>query len=522
MNFQISTPRASFSSRYILPVVILSLIGATIILIATLRYGAGISNDSVSYIATARHIADGTGVISFDNNPLVEWPPLYPAILGAFDFAFGMDPLSSAPIINTVLFGLIIFLSGVLFFKSLNSATLAFLGTASLLVSVPLTYVSMQAWSEPLFIILVVLYLISTKSYLEKADKTSLILLSLSVALACLTRYIGVILILTGFVSIMFFRHGNVKAKIRHLVFFTIVSSLPIGIWVFRNFSISGTLFGGRHSSIITFSQNISDTFATILGWYLPGGIAASPACLIMMSAVTVIFLSAFLYTVFVKEKKVPTLQTHPFLRILFLLIAVYVSFLVISSTMTATDSIGNRLLSPIVVPVYLLGLIFMEKLFEPLRPLFSRKLAILLLATGVIVFFAIPFNGITGKITNHLNQGYVYSNTTWGNSETIRYLLMHQSLASGGVVYSNQPEALYILTNFGVRLSPRKNYFNSTQATNDLSTFIASLQPNGNYLVWFNGSLNYLYTPEELKSFVVLEQKAKLRDGIIYFVSKK
>jgi hypothetical protein len=83
--------------KYRLPLAMLGLIAAGISLLATYRYGAGLSHDSVEYVAAARHIAHGAGAVTFDGSPLVAWPRLYPALLATIDWAFAIDPLSSAP-----------------------------------------------------------------------------------------------------------------------------------------------------------------------------------------------------------------------------------------------------------------------------------------------------------------------------------------------------------------------------------------------------------------------------------------
>jgi hypothetical protein len=262
------------SVKYKLLFALLGLAGTGIIFFATSHYGAGISPDSIGYIATARHIADGIGFISYNNAPLVVQPPLYPAILGVIDFVFGVDPLLSANIVSAIFFGLALYLSGLLFFKHLTSSPLfALIGTVSLLVSIPLIAVSLMAWSEPPFIFFVVLYLIFISMYSEKKNVKSLLFLSLSVALACLTRYIGVVLILTGIISILLIRQDNIKKNFLHAFIFAFISALPIGIWAGRNYFLSGTLFGTRSPSLHTLSFNVRQTFLTIFFWYLPNRI---------------------------------------------------------------------------------------------------------------------------------------------------------------------------------------------------------------------------------------------------------
>lgn len=156
---------------------------AAFVFLSTSRYGAGLSPDSVGYIGTARNLTIGAGFNSYDGAPVVVWPPLYPALLALVSGIFKGDPLFLANVLNALIFGLIVYVGGVLTFKHLSTfPALAFVGTLAILVSIPLFQVSVMAWSEPLFILLLLLSLLLANSYLYKNDIISLILLSLSVA----------------------------------------------------------------------------------------------------------------------------------------------------------------------------------------------------------------------------------------------------------------------------------------------------------------------------------------------------
>ncbi len=251
---------------------ILSCVGVLVILAGTSTYGAGISPDSVGYIATARSMAAGDGAVSYDGAPMVLWPPLYPAFLAGIHYVSGVDPLSSAPIVNAVLFGVIIYLSYLLFLRhSESSRAFPLVGAASVLVSFPLVHVSLSAWSEPLFIVLVLVYLVTSEFYLARGTARLLLVVSLSAALACLTRYIGVVLIPTGLVTILAFRRDALGVKVRHLALFACVSAAPVGIWVMRNYYLSGTPLGPREPSGLSLFQNLVFTVHGVVSWFVPG-----------------------------------------------------------------------------------------------------------------------------------------------------------------------------------------------------------------------------------------------------------
>lgn len=512
---------AVLSTRFRLLLVILGLLGAGIILFSTNRYGAGLSPDSVGYIATARSIAHGAGVVNFDGAPLVLQPPLYPAILAAFESLLRIDPLLSVRFVNACLFGLIIYFSGLLLFKHLpSSVPIVFMGTVFILAAFPLIQVSLMAWTEPLFVFFILQFLIYIESYRVKKDTTSLLLLSFTVALASLTRYVGVILIPTAIISMLFFRRDKQKINFRHLVLFSFISGLPVFLWMVRNYLFSGTLMGPRAPSSISLDQNLIFVYKTYLSWYVTKKTTDHRTILMLMTIVIGILAVVGFTRSWVKERIV-CLRILPVL----LLIVIYVTFLVISSTTTAYDSISNRLLIPVFVPSTLLLLIFLDHLSKPLARYFSPRLMNLILSTCIFVLLIYPAGESISLISNVIDQGLGYNNKSWKNHETIQHLLHHPIPKSTcGTYYSNAPDALYILVNLTAKMSPAKTEYNSPKIANKISEINGSWpKENRSCLVWFDpNTRKYLFNLEELQYAANLEQVVRLQDGSLYTVSRK
>lgn len=513
--------RIILSVRYRLPLAILSVIGTITILLSTRHYGAGLSPDSVGYIATARHIATGIGPINYNGTPLLAQPPLYPALLATIDYVLGIDPLSSAPIVNAALYGFIIYLSGLLFLKHFKSFAFAFLGTASVLVAIPLIRVSLMAWSEPLFIFFLLLYLILSESHVMKADTTSLLLLSLTVALLCLTRYIGVIFILTGVVSILLFRRNSLSVTFRHLFLFVFISVLPIGMWIIRNYFLSGTLFGPRAPSNHSLFQNLAFTFNTVLSWYIPRRISAHRPILMLLSS-TIGFLAGLSARGNWSKIRTALLDISPFL----LVIIAYVGFLVVSSTTTAYDPIDNRLLSPVFVPITLLLLFIASKIPISLtaQPLYQKRANVLAVAI-IAVWLVYPARITMSLILHTVHHGLGFSSEFWRKSQTIEYLLQNRTVESKcGVIYTNAPEALYILADLTAKMSPLRTMYNSPEIVNDISSLRGSWPEESNsYLVWFDKiDRQHLFTVDELQTIANLQQIVRFEDGAVYYAARK
>ena len=159
--------------RNLFKLIVLGLLGFTgagIILLITSRYGAGLTPDSAAYISAARNLAEGNGFLTYNGLHLVVQPPLYSIILAVIKKITLVDPQTSAGYLNAFLFGLIIYLSGLLLLRYLKSFVLILLGTVSVLISYALVQASLMALSELLFIFLVLLFLYSFGTYQAKRD----------------------------------------------------------------------------------------------------------------------------------------------------------------------------------------------------------------------------------------------------------------------------------------------------------------------------------------------------------------
>lgn len=506
------------SMKYNLLLVLISLTGACTVLFATSHYGAGISPDSIGYIATARNLADGIGFVTYDDTPLLVQPPLYPAVLGVVDFVSGVDPLTSAAFVSAIFFGLALYFSGMLFFRVLFPL-FAFFGLASLLVSIPLTRVALMAWSEPPFVFFVALYLFAISTYFNKSNGTHLSILALSVALACLTRYIGVVLVVMGVVGILMTKHRNLYTKLLHSALFAFLSTLPISVWIGRNYLLSNTLSGPRTPSVSSLFDNIVYTFDGILLWYLPSR-------LINISSVRMIILliGAFLVGVIFYRANTPVValfkQVRPIVVFSLLLAFGYAGFLIASSTTTSYDAIGSRLLAPIVIPVTLLLFVGLEMLSIQLRSYFPRKPVRFFLSIGLLIWLIYPARATTLLVTSHFNEGSGFSAKSWRESQVLQYI--RDNNLHNCTIFSNGVDALYLFLNMKVEPVPRRS---DNNINIDISSLKNNFPPrNGVCIVWFSQITwrSYYYAPDELSSIADLRQVSLLEDGEIYSVFKK
>jgi hypothetical protein len=491
----------------------LGIFGSIIILTLTIEHGAGMTPDSVVYISVARNLADSNNFLTYNGTDLVLQPPLYPLILASLKKITSIDPQISTIFFNAFVFGFIIYLSGLFLLKYLNSFVLIFLGTISVLISYALVQISLMVLSEPLFILLTILFLYHLDKFRSKQDYTSLLLLSLWASLACLTRYSGVILILTGFIFILIQHKSNLKEKFLQSLFFILITVLPIGSWIIRNYFISETPFGQRAESSYTLLQNLGFFYDTVLLWYLPAN-----------SIITYLMLFVFigagwiLYKLNFDKPFNFKIIDKIFPSVLFVIL--YSCIILITSTTTAYDRISDRLLSPIYIPSVFILFFVLDKTLKWLSMYFNKYAVSIFFTIGVISLLRFPLHNTLYILDEfRIQSGVGYNSDEWKNSETIEFLLRHKKLVDSHTLYSNEPEAVYVLTNLKIEYSPAKTFYNSPQQLNtDQNNKTISLNGKNGILIWFdNANRDFLFTIKELQKSFDMTEVESFDDGEIY-----
>lgn len=500
-------------SSYRLAALILAVLGAGFVLLITSRYGPGVNPDSVAYIGGARRLAASELSRVPQTLPHPLFAPLYTLLLALAAVVWGADPLSIAQIMNAILYGLIIYASAVLAHRIVPlRPVILFLITAAILVAGPLSRVSVMVLSEALFILLVLLALICADSYLRKEDRGSLWLLATAVALAALTRYIGVTLLLWGALVILLFVKESGKKKARDLLQFLVIALVPVGLWVTRNYVVSGTLTGARHPTSRTLLVNLSDTANTLRNWYIPPSIRENGALLAVLVIATLILLAAGAW---LGRARIDPPRIGP----LVLFVAVFAGFLVISATTTAFDVIGTRLLSPLFIPATLL---LFYAAWLAAGSLGSPAFAMALLAALAAGFLF--WSATQGAEVLYAGRefGFGFNDRRWRGSEMIAAIKEAPPALDGCHWYSNMHWALYVQANLDTGPAPRRTFHASTEQAADLAEVSRSWpEEAAACLAWFNEPNESLYSIAELRTVLQLEEIMQLRDGTIYRVTK-
>ncbi|NSW91617.1 MAG: hypothetical protein HPY74_13250 [Firmicutes bacterium] len=494
--------------------ILFSVSGFLLILYSTSKYGPASTHDSVAYMYAAESLLKGKGLVYFGyDTPYVQWPPLYPVLLSGISL-LGHNLLIAAGYLNGFIFALIIFFSGYWLLKGTGNCIISITGSIAVLASIPLTYVSKFIWSEPLFILLLLLFMISLDNYIYKSSLRFLIEGALFAALACLTRYIGITIIITGCILLLIQQKKFINRFVETVIF-GFISSTPAVLWITRNYLLFNTLTGGRPPAQNTFDENITITFKTLASWFAPD---YSESIFYVMLALLVSISVITIIKNFYESVGQAGQNKNRVYRIIIPLVFsfVYVGYLIISASAVAFDSINSRLLVPVYVP--LIMTIFFT--LNDIIALQNGKIRNIVIKCLFIVFYSIwllyPISEITVSTRySHEKGAGILASEWWINSGLMDYI---RKLPGENRVYSNFPDAVYIHTGKKAGYTPKKEGL----APYGLDKFKKSVENSDCiYIAWFNmDTINNIYCIDELKDYFTIQVVEKFPDGVIYKIT--
>lgn len=338
---------------------VFGLAGFGLALLATLSQGLGLAMDSGKYLCCARNLLEGNGFCLYDGSPYVCDPPLFPMVLAFLGF-LGIHPVDGARFGNAVFFGLTVAGFNYLLRMGLRSKTFVVLGTLSVLMSVPLIQCASSAESEALFCVLLVAFIILLHKFLDRPRFGMLLAVSAIAALACLQRYIGVTLIITGMLVIpLALKDLPWSRKARYCAVFCVIASIPLALWMIRNQMTASVFTGFRTHSLYTFTQHITANFDVLSGWLFP----VFPQLRLWIRLVVIVAAGGLLFFA-CKGRKLKLSGTKWGLtRTVSVFFLVYVTVLFCISITTNIEQIPDRYLAPVYFAFFFMVWVLLEKI---------------------------------------------------------------------------------------------------------------------------------------------------------------
>ncbi len=491
--------------------------------VLTRPFSLGVSPDSVNYLSAAQSLMEGRGFRGYNGEPLVDFAPLYPAAIALVSRVSSLELLESARWLNALIAGICTGLVSALILTYVRNGILGALGIALLVASEPLWWVYLHAWSEPLFILESILFIIAGTAYLRDPTPLRLMGFSLTGALCVLTRYGGLFVIPLGALMILTARASGWRKRLFDSTVYAGLCCASIGAWFVRNYRASGTFAGERAPSSVTFGENLRLTALVVKGWFVPrdeaSGRVLAPLLTISVAVVAVVLLVSF-----VKNPQSLSLLRQSLREPMALTALLFSLFCVLwlagSAAVTAVDPINNRLLSTFFAPALLAVLSVADRLLRILpRPNLT-------LATTVAVLGLATAGGWAETTTiwqTHRTEGGRYTSRVWRQSPTLAFC---RTMRVDRPVFTNAPELLYFATGIRADIAPAWRYYRSRQPIpGALDEFRESIRDAGGsvILVWLGEeNRTFVYSVEDLRRVFTVAPVAEFEDGGVYVVSER
>ena len=332
-------------------------LGAGLVFLRLASYGPSIGTDAANYITAARSLLAGDGLVGTGGDPWVYWPSLYPAMLASGGL-FGFDPYAVAGPLNAVIFGLTVLVAGWWLRRHLHSRLLWLWGCLSTALALPLAEIASYALTESVFVLFVTLSLTQIDAHLGGGGRASLFRAAAFSALACLTRYMGVSVIL-AVVPMLLATRVAPREKMKRIVVYTLIAAAPVGLWMLRNFLFAGSMTGERGWDPYSFDFIVDEALRiAVWDWWLVGVTAPVLLALVMAACHAFHRLS--------REKR----HSRCFgcclgpLRVFGGFALVYLTSLVVTAMSGASEYFGSELgryLIPVYVPLLFAALLLMD-----------------------------------------------------------------------------------------------------------------------------------------------------------------
>jgi uncharacterized membrane protein len=510
--------------KFLLFIGLLAIVGVGFVWYAT-GYGIGASPDSVIYIGAARNLLAGAGLTvpvgETMNAPLTQYPPLYPIFL-AVSGIFQADPYAGARWLSALLFAANIFLTGFILLRLLpQQPWLAILGAGLILLSPGMVGIHVMAWSEPLFILLSLLALVKTASFLDFPGRRSLVWAGILTGLALLTRYAGISLAAAGVMGIIWLGHGSFYRRLRDSLIFGLISIFPLLVFLVYNQFTNGTATNREIGFHPVTRAQLWEGLTTVTGWFgAPQGLPTL-IYVVFLGGLILLFLTG-LFFIYRRTPQTNTQENNSprlpaLMQLMGLYTLIYGMFLLVSITfLDANTPLDNRILAPI-FPMLIILLICCGA-FIVKRIKIAQRFAwsFVIIAGGLLVIYGAQS---MPELRQYHQSGIGLSAPGWQKSGLIEQV---KRLPPGLTLYSNAPDAIYLLTGKPAARLPRKFELSAQRPNADFAAEIAAIgkeMADGKAMIVFFTQTGRLTNPSEddLKMLIPMHHCANMDDGIVY-----
>ena len=403
----------SFFKRNELDYIVVALLTLLIFFIAIKSFGLGITNDSVNYLSAAQSFPQGLN--KADGSPYTEWPPLFPVLLSIAHIVH-LDLLSFSVLFQGIVLISINLIALYILKTNLQSRPILCLGIILLIFSAPVLQMHVMLWSEPFFLLLILLNLIILKHYLSTLHLKFFILLIGLGMLMYLQRKTGIVFIASTAVLLFLLIKQKRKGFLFSLLYL-MPCAIPIYLWYNRRFKIAGQLLGEGEFKPDSFSTILEQLAHTFSSYFLPSAIPLIYR--IIFLAILFLIVSAAI----LKSRKIKDLLINNFYfkASFFIIISYYAALLLLLVYIQIDDKVDDRILAPAYLPLFLSGMILVDSFYAKL------KIPIFLLLLGVWLLYPLVRTGYHLYRWNTSGTGG-YNSISWSENKIISHYLSSKS----------------------------------------------------------------------------------------------
>lgn len=500
--------------------VILPAVGMVLVMLFTAKYGIAHHSDSARFIQVGQSVARGQGFLEPGGKPYIVAAPLYPALL-AVPAKLGIDALEFARIFQTILFGVTIGLVAKYALQVGVGPVLVLLAAAFTAVSQQLTLLAGVALTDSLYVFLSVAALLSLHRHFDRPQWSSLIIAAAIASLAWLTRYVGIALAGAGTLTILACTSGGWWRRFRAAAVYGAIATLPTAVWLTRNFLATGQLRGTAAQPDVGFVEMSARILASVSRWFAPSWIGSRAQ--IALGALVLVCIGGVTYTaVHALRKSAPSAPAASRLAagMYALLYALLIGIVLTVSPEAENPDRYMAAILPVVIILMSTAVSLVEQWTRDRNARVASRMVWVALV-GILVWNTRLEAGTVARALRVGAGGY--ANARWVNSEMVRML---RADLPRSVVYTNEPNALYFLTDLdtarwlppfafpGAERTPERALAGFNYAAGRDSTFVIVL-----FIPGADGLPYFEYRPSHIRSIFRVEESREFSDGFLFRV---
>jgi hypothetical protein len=323
-------------------------------------------------------------------------------------------------------------------------------------------------------------------------------------------RYLGLAVVLTGAVIIIYQQRAHWWRSIRDATLFTTLSSVPTFAWIyFHNYLGYGTLTGPRFDPLPW--KNLTIALEKILHWFIPGSILLKSGIWIWAAVATILLITGLIRN---RKRLHELLDSSAFIPTCVFSFIYGLTLIYMLSYKEHRPLLWDRIHIVILVPM----LILLMELLPVLAPkqLLNKSLQLVpILLVGFGLWLVYPLVSTAQYVNDSIREGetslYNIHNTRAIRDSKIAAYLGDYRPPVDAVLYSNYNETAWLLTRRQVYGVP------TVDNRGDWPGFVAET-----YLLWFDlPELKYMpktmLTLEDIKKIVNLIPVYTGKDGAVY-----